>query len=740
MRLKNQYLGSALITTEKEVVAGSVISTTIEYTVGAYGMDDSGNIRIAWRSVSDWEGPQFDDPKGFGYTTVTTSGDATLHYKKSVHQRPFHNCLEIKVRDGNLHEGDVVKVVFGDRSEGSPGIRVQTFVESKHEYKVFVDPLNVGRYEEIEDSPYMSVKSGPIGEVQVVVPSKIDVGESFEVLVRTLDEWGNPCSDFEGAIDLELYESIADIKMPRSIIMTKEDKGYVRIPDVSIETAGTYHIKGTYKAHDMSCMSNGFICGEKGPYNLYWGDAHGQTSLTIGTGSLDEYFSFAKGPAGIDFTGWQGNDFEVSEEKWQSVKEKTKAYHEPGKFVTFLGYEWSGNFPGGGDHNVYYLGDDEDFYPHCNWTSYIDGESNHNNRYPLTELWSEFKGRQDVMVIPHIGGRPGNLDYHNPEFTPVIEIHSHHGTFEWFARDAMERGLKVGFIATSDDHTCRPGLSYPLQNVKQMAAAFDVANGFTAVYAKDLTRQGIWEAIMSRRVYATTFERILLNTKIGPHYMGEEITLTDKPQIDVDVVGTAPIESVEIINGTETIHKVTYQAQEAPKNSLRKIKIMWEGVMTTGRRKSTNWDGVLTISKGKIVTAKEIAFDRIEQGLTNVTNQWIDWHSTTSGDMDGLYLEVEAPDDAEITFTSTPASFKVALSELSDTPKIFEGGGVNLNVGISYATDNPVAKLETYESYKVNFTYEDDRPKTGDNAYWVKVVQRDGHMAWSSPLFVDYRG
>lgn len=731
MRLDQSHLGKARILTDKTVVAGSVITMTLEYTVGKYGLDDSGNIRIAWRSVSDWEGPQFDDPKAFGYTTVSTDGNAVLHYKKGVHQRPFHNCLDIKVRDGDLYEGDKIYVTFGDTSKGSPGFRVQTFAESNHEYRVFADPLNTCRFEMLDEIPTMSVVAGPINEVQVVVPSHTVEGDNFDTVVRVLDEWGNPCRAFNGVVELKGKEGLI---IPEVVDFSKTNEGFVRLKDCKISNKGVYHIEGLYPDHNIVGLSNGIVCDEKKQFNLYWGDAHGQTSLTIGTGSLDEYFSFAKGPAAIDFTGWQGNDFEITPEKWEMVKEKTKAYHTPGEFVTLLGYEWSGNHPGGGDHNVYYLGDDEEFYPHCNWSSW-DEQNNDNNRYPLNELHDEFRGRKDVLVIPHIGGRPGNLDYYDADHTPVIEIHSHHGTFEWFARDAMERKLKVGFIATSDDHTCRPGLSYPLQNVKQMAAAFDVTSGFTAVYAKDLTREGLFEAIKKRRVYATTFARILLGVSIGDHYMGEEIYLDKNPKLDIDVVGTGPIKSVEIIKGTETIYKETYKNEKAVGSNKRLVKIMWEGVATRGRRKSTNWDGTVHISEGKICSAETIAFDRIEQGITGMTNQWFSFHSTTSGDMDGLLIEVDAPDTAKLSFNSSVLNYEVEVGELNVEPKLYTGGGVNLNSSVCLI-DNE--QLSTYNkdtfNAKISFT---DNLTEGMNPYWVKVVQEDGHMAWSSPIFVN---
>ena len=40
----------------------------------------------------------------------------------------------------------------------------------------------------------------------------------------------------------------------------------------------------------------------------------------------------------------------------------------------------------------------------------------------------------------------------------------------------------------------------------------------------------------------------------------------------------------------------------------------------------------------------------------------------------------------------------------------------------------------------VSFSYDDPDPQPGVNAYWVRVVQTDMHMAWSSPVFVDFGG
>jgi len=41
----------------------------------------------------------------------------------------------------------------------------------------------------------------------------------------------------------------------------------------------------------------------------YWGDLHGQSGETIGMGSADRYFRYARDAAFIDIVGHQGNDF-----------------------------------------------------------------------------------------------------------------------------------------------------------------------------------------------------------------------------------------------------------------------------------------------------------------------------------------------------------------------------------------------------------------------------------------------
>ena len=50
--------------------------------------------------------------------------------------------------------------------------------------------------------------------------------------------------------------------------------------------------------------------------------------------------------------------FERTADQWDYVQDIVRKRHQPGRFVTFLGYEWhSCRY---GDHNIYYKGDTGD--------------------------------------------------------------------------------------------------------------------------------------------------------------------------------------------------------------------------------------------------------------------------------------------------------------------------------------------------------------------------------------------
>ena len=712
--MNKSWLGSAEIEPISKVVAGSHGTWRLVYHVGEYGIDDGGSIRIAHRSVSDIESPQFTEPKSSGYTSVSASRDVRLTYTYSSrgHIRPFRGAIQVDVRGGSLYPGDKITIVYGDKSQGSPGLRAQTFREQEHMFKVLVDPFGTGLFEEIDESPSLQIIGGETERIEVAAPSGAGAGHPFDVVVRVLDKYGNRSDGYRGVVefiglDVDPYR------------FTGVDCGAHKFT-LTINEPGLHTIRIADDQGHSNESNPLIILGEEPKYKLYWGDMHGQTKQTVGTGTIDEYFIYLRDVAGLDFGGWQGNDFQITKPLWEEVKQKTVKYSIPGKLVLFLGYEWSGLTPAGGDHNIYFLGDEGELHRSDHWL--IEDKSDEDtDRYPIDKLWQEFNGRKDVMAVAHVGGRYANLDYWTQERVPLIEVHSHHGTFEWLIEDALRRGCKVGFIATSDDHTCRPG--YTLST-----AGFTTRGGYTAVYTESLTKESLWEAFWARRVYGTTGEKIILEVDVNGHMMGEEIEAITSVSLHVNVHGTKPLHSVEVMNGTVCIYRHPFAA---PEGDDKLIKIEWMGARVKSRPKILNWNGGLHIDKGSIKSFKEYAIDYADQGVRRVNDKSLEWKSTTGGDPDGVILDLDAAEDAVISFRSTPLKFSFKPAMVTYEPTIIDIGPVNQRVRVQAITKSALPK-----NLEFNLTV---KLSEGLNPIWVKITQEDGSMAWSSPVYVNRR-
>ncbi len=727
MRTGNEWLGYASGPGGTYVV-GKHYTFKILYTVGKYGIDDGGSIRVARRGGMK---PQIDDPKAPGYTTVEASRDVRLvsgslpitkKIDKDVelfgsqrgtvrasHIRPFWSAFQVDVKDGSLFEGDTLTFTFGDTRQGSPGYRLKTSREAEYMFQVFVDPFGSGLYKPVPGSPSVTIIGEDVENVQIVAPSQVVKGEPFDVTVRALDINGNRSDTYNGTVTF-------DVGLHEQYTFNDQDAGAHRFKGIVLNEIGLHRIT----VHDdlgNTAVSNQVLVLDKEPeLKLYWGDAHGQTKETVGTGSVPEYLSFVRDVAALDFTAWQGNDFQITIPLWEHVKKLIKEYHEPGKFITFLGYEWSGLTPGGGDHNIYFLGDDEQIHRSDHWLI-PDKSDEDTDRYPISELWETFRGRKDVLAIPHVGGRYGNFDFYDPEFIPVIEVHSNHGTFEWFLLDAMRRRMKVGFIAASDDHSSRPGLTYP-------SGGMTTRGGYTGVYAKELTREALWEAIWARRVYGTTGERIIVHVESDGHLMGEEYTGFKAPEIKVKIHGTASLHEVEVYNWDTRVYR--HDFSEPKSESEKLFKVEWSGARVRSRPKVVTWDGGLTVKNGSIKDFSEFAFDYPHQGVEKISDPELKWVSTTGGDPDGVILKLDFSEDTVVEFNTGPTSFSFKPSEVSFEPKVVEAGGLNQKVKVSTIKDELPENLE----FKYTPT-----PEKGLNAYWVRTVQSDGSMAWTSPVF-----
>lgn len=710
--------GHATLTPGDDVAAGAYGTWTLSYTIGDHGVDDLGTILVARRLASDWGIPQFDRPGEAEYTTVTTTGDAKLRawFDANAYIRPWKAAVVIRVHDGALAPGDTVTVCFGDRAGGGPGSRAQSFPETTYEFRVAVDAFGTGQFVVVPEPPTVRIIGGAAVRLRVLAPSDTVAGEPFAVTVRAEDAYGNPSYAFAGPVRLTIGDAVV-----ATTIFAPADRGARRVEDLIATQPGIVTVTAHGASADLAAASNLIRCHATPPATrLYWGDPHGQTEMAVGTGSVEEYFQFGRDSAGLDFLAHCANDFQIRAEDHAETNEIVRRYHAPGHFVTFAAYEWSGNTPAGGDHNVYFLHDDPPIHRSSHWQ--IDDRSDEaTDRYPIARLHETYRGRDDVLVLPHIGGRRANLALVDPTLAPAIEIMSIHGLFWWFAEEALARGLRVAFIAGSDDHSGRPGASFP----SSASIHFGLRGGLTAVQAAALTREAVWEAIRARRCYGTTGERIIVDVTSDGHPMGAEYRAAGPPHLAVTVHGTAPLERLDLYRGVERICRHPL----GPIESGRRLSVVWSGARVKGRNRETVWDGQLTLDQGRITIVRQFAFDSPHEGVTDYDERRVRWRSSTCGDPDGVLLDLADAAGATLTFEAPPCRFTLPLADLGAEPRVIAAGGVEQQVEVGWAPteDGPRS---------VTFTYVDEAIQPGINAYYIRLRQADGALAWSSPIYV----
>jgi Protein of unknown function (DUF3604) len=724
-----RFIGRAWITPDTPVVAGELGTWIISYEVGAYGYDERARLKIASRFASDWGRPQFTDPRGREYCTVRLESRcpgavASLSFEPRGQVRPWFKCLVVSVADGSLYPGDRVHVTIGDRSGGGPGSRAQTFRERGCEWRLFVDPFGTELYSALEPSPAVDIVGGDLYRLVAVAPTTVRPGESFDALVKAEDIWGNPCERFEGEIRLAVDGArVAGVR--GHVRFRRDEVAVARLTGLTLaEPGGEARITASHRNHRAD--SNLIHALRPGEAKSFWGDLHGQTRATVGTGTIEEYFAFGRDVALLDMMCHQANDFQVTEAEWQRLRRQIDRFHEDGRCVIFVGYEWSGMTPGGGDRNVMYRGDVASL--HRSSHAEVDDMSDAaTDCFPVTRLFEQFRGRDDVVLIPHIGGRYADIvGFHDPTLEPVVEIYSDWGRFEWLLEDALRHGYRVGFVANSDGHKGRPGASHP------GASTFGAYGGLTCVLAESLSREAVFEAIRQRRCYGTTAaQRIHVELAVNGLPMGAEGRADGAVRITGRVAGTGPLERVDVFRGLDILTTVAPYTEASFAGSPR-YRVAWAGSRVRGRDRLTTWDGRLELSAGRILDAVPFAMENPEKGITERSPSRVRWVSNTTGDDDGVDLTLDAPDDAVLHFRTPVIDLDVPLGDLRRGATLtFPAGGIDLRVFMRRLPARDFSRL-------LPIDHTDPAPPPGQvHAYWIRVTQEDGAQAWTSPVYLD---
>ena len=697
-------LGTASIRPRGAVEAGSFATIELTYTAG-HPIDDTGFVKVVFRYASDCGAPQFNDPSAPNYTHVSTSGDCRVEprWDPKGHRRPWGRALYLKVMGGFLDRGETISVTLGDMSHGSPGWRLQTFCERQFEFKTFVDPFASYDFKELPTSPKMRIKAGSPARAVCIAPSQVLVGEKFTYRLKLEDRWGNPVG--------RKAKRIAH-------------SGFAR-PGLRVVTARDPRSK-------LSASSNPIeIVAKSQPRRRFWADLHGQSEETIGTNSIDDYFRFARDQACLDIAGHQGNDFQVTDAFWKKINSVARETYAAGRFVTFPGYEWSGNTPLGGDRNVFFSSEGGTIARSSNEllpqnTSAYDIAPTARDLFRVLRK----QKRPRPFVVAHVGGRYSDLSVHDPEIELAVEVHSAWGTFEWLVDEALQRGYRVGICANSDGHKGRPGASYP------GASKFGSYGGLTCVLAPQLDRPSIVRALQSRHFYGTTGNRPLVDLQLvtsAGHtaMMGDALDSgSDSTELDLRVVGTAPVESVEVRDG---VHTLRVLRPHSGKTLGRRVKVVWSGAEVRGRDRLVTWDGGLRVTGNSIVDAVPINFWDPSRPLRRAAKNRLEWQSGTTGGVAGVILTLRHAARGILEVGTLQRRVRCSLRSLGPRPRTWRCGGVDKKIEV-YRLPTESRLCE----YAARLPLHGLSP--GEHPIYIRVAQEDGHMAWTSPTYVRVRG
>ncbi len=290
-------------------------------------------------------------------------------------------------------------------------------------------------------------------------------------------------------------------------------------------------------------------------YNLYWGDIHTHTAFSndcIEREKLQmlpgDLMAFARQQAGLDFYAPTDHNEphheprnHIGRARWEQTVEAARAHDAPGEFLAFVGMEYRCTR---GDTAVVF----KDF---PSWNQV--GRSEFTD---VRRLWELYDGGE-YLSIPHFhngGGLAENEWWENigSGVETVLEMFSCHGSYERpdafenglplvksrrpdrFASWMLSQGYRYGMCCNSDGHKGHVGY-----------------NGVTAVFAKELTKDAIFEAYRQRRVYGTTNARIRLVFTANGVLMGSVAPNAAKKTLRVEVTGESALKKVELFRNTE---------------------------------------------------------------------------------------------------------------------------------------------------------------------------------------------
>lgn len=760
------FLGS-IRCDRQQLVAGQWDELTFVYEVGASGLADGAWLKLAFKFYSDWALFQTSDPSAANYISaeyqagelVPGQSPATVQYLKvrfdqKGHERPFQKAILIDIVDGYINPGDRIIIRLGDRRQGGPGTRVQSFVEKDFRLRLFVDPLGSSKFAEVPGDLLLDIVPGPPERLLVIAPRLVGLGQPFDVLVRADDAWGNTCRQLELHGEL-LLDGPQGVSQRQPYALARDGWAVVRLPAVSLAESGEWAIRALAGSAGVQ-EGKTYVNVDEALTGLrpLYADLHVHSDDTVGTNDTLYNLGYGRDVAGLDVLGYTANDFNITEQRWDAAVALIHELNEPGRFVCYPGTEWCGNSCAGGDRNVVFLHEGKPEFPFDSqgrlvrsfeWNEFTAGTIK-PGAWPVDELYAAYaKNPEGHLMMPHVGGRRCNLDWHHPELERLVEVGSAWGQFHWVYAEALQRGYRVGAAANSDEHQGRCGAGVPA------TAVFGSRGGLTGVIAERFDRAAVGQALRARHTFATTGERTYGLLRLGEQVMGDVVNAQASDQLDYRLLGDSGWEHIDLFRGEHCIWSRNLHREAGL--SSRHIRLRLGGARIKDRYRGAYWSGEISITGAVINGFHFLGADHPEQTVWRKNATTLAFRTDTNGDIDSLEIELSQLAGAHIHVSSRVDSYIKVGDPLTPQPHIHapvvnlevtgaqllvqhevveQLSGAELQVSLEQVTAQALPREVQGRIELASLGLEHGR----EHPLFICARQRDQSRLWTSALFV----
>lgn len=494
--------------------------------------------------------------------------------------------------------------------------------------------------------------------------------------------------------------------------------------------------------------------------NIFWGDLHNHCNISYGYGSLTNALERAKEQ--LDFVAITGHamwpdmyerneetaftvdfhnyGFKKLSDHWNEIR-KTIANANSKELITFQAYEMHSSKYG--DHHIVSPSDE----------------------LPLIYRDSPSALKRDVgvpalVIAHHIGYTPGyrGIDWnlHDENVTPLVEVFSKHGCsmyetapYPYYHNmgprdtrntfyEGLTRGYHMGIVGSTDHHAGYPG-SY--------------GDGRLAVIATDKSREAIWEALINRRTYAVTGDKIKCRFYLNDSQMGSIVPLANKRHLSFKVEADYQIDRIVIFKNLKPIHIIDGMRLDDRESNKHKFRI--EMGWGNNEDKPFKWEGSVKVKGGKLLETQpafrgrsvlapsensdfdQMNVNNLDNRIIELTDNFVSWQcysfkniTTLHPQTQQMIFEIESDEDTKLIININGYERQITIGELkkygySEHMKPYHSQAFKVHTAIGNKAYELAGDLE-------------DVTNTNEPAFYhMQVSQTNNQWAFVSPIYME---